>query len=59
MIGRTSNGPDGLPDGYVGLDDLDVVLNNWNAGSLPASYVPEPAVLAWLTLTGLMLTRRR
>ncbi len=53
------NGPDGLPDGFVGLDDLDVVLNNWNAGGMPASYVPEPAVMAWLALSGLMLTRRR
>ena len=52
-------GPDDSPDGYVGLDDLDVLLMHWNEGTLPASQVPEPAAMAWLALSGLLLTRRR
>lgn len=37
-------------DGYVGIDDLNAVLGNWNAGTPPtANATPEPASLCLLT----------
>ena len=53
LLGDVS-GPSGNPDGYVGLDDLDVVLINWNAGTPPALNIPEPSVIATLSLLTIM-----
>ncbi len=50
-------------DGFVGLDDLDIVLNTWNNGTPPtaggAPSIPEPASLALLTTGAVALLRRR
>ena len=45
----------------LGIDDLNEVLGNWNAGTPPASAaVPEPATLAQFGLIGAgVLGRRR
>ena len=49
-------------DGFVGVDDLNIVLVNWNAGTPPPSSdgtIPEPATLSLLGLGGLAMLRRR
>ncbi len=48
-------------DGYIGLDDLDIVLNNWNAGTAPAgaANIPEPMSLTLLAAGGLGLISGR
>ncbi len=49
-------------DGFVGLDDLDIVLNTWNNGTPPSGgspSIPEPASLALLATGGIALLRRR
>ncbi len=50
-------------DGFVGIADLNVVLGNWNAGVPPLSgdsaSIPEPGVLAMLSVGGLAVLRRR
>jgi len=49
-------------DGFVGIDDLNVVLGNWNQGVLPPAgnaTIPEPATLSLLGLGGLAMLRRR
>ena len=49
-------------DGFVGIDDLNVVLGNWNAGTPPAPgtpTIPEPATLGLMMLGGTALLRRR
>jgi len=49
-------------DGFVGLDDLDIVLNTWNNGIPPAPSapsIPEPASLALQGLGSLAALRRR
>ncbi len=49
-------------DLFVGLDDLDVILNTWNNGLPPspsAPSIPEPASLALLGLGSLAALRRR
>ena len=59
--------PDPIPgdingDGFVGLDDLQLVLDHWNEGTLPGgdAYIPEPmAGLLWGAGIGLLGLRRR
>jgi beta-glucanase (GH16 family) len=47
-------------DGFVGITDLNTILGNWNAGTPPATSVPEPAsILITGIVTTAMLTRRR
>ncbi len=49
-------------DGFVGLDDLDIVLNNWNAGTPPnggSPSIPEPASVVLLSLGATALLRQR
>lgn len=48
-------------DGFVGIDDLNVVLSTWNNGTPPAggATVPEPASLALMGLGALSVMRRR
>ncbi|MEZ6191109.1 MAG: hypothetical protein R3C45_07420 [Phycisphaerales bacterium] len=35
-------------DGFVGIEDLNIVLGNWNAGTPPTdgANIPEPTSLA-------------
>ena len=49
-------------DGFVGVDDLNRTIENWNKGRLPVAVatVPEPTGIAcFLLLPALRLTRRR
>lgn len=49
-------------DGFVGIEDLNIVLGNWNAGTPPNTgnaTIPEPATLSLLALGGSALLRRR
>ena len=49
-------------DGFVGIEDLNIVLGNWNAGTPPATgtpTIPEPGSLALVALSGLTLVGRR
>ena len=47
-------------DGFVGLDDLDIILNHWNEGTPPSgSAIPEPGTLAVIGLGSLAMMRRR
>ncbi len=49
-------------DGFVGVDDLNIVLVNWNNGTPPTGgtpTIPEPASVALLGIGGLALLRRR
>ena len=49
-------------DGYVGLDDLDVILNNWNQGTPPVGQadIPEPTSLVLVGMgAAFALGRRR
>jgi hypothetical protein len=47
----------------VGIEDLNTVLGNWNAGTppggTPGSAVPEPGTLSVLGLCVLAVVRRR
>ena len=45
--------------GFVGIEDLNAVLGNWNAGSLPPqdAAVPEPGVLVILAVGAWALAR--
>jgi hypothetical protein len=45
-------------DGFVGIEDLNIVLGNWNAGTPPAEQnVPEPAGLFTLALAASAMRR--
>jgi hypothetical protein len=48
-------------DGVVGIEDLNTVLGNWNAGSPPAAGSPVPEPAAWVILCAgtLAASRRR
>ncbi len=41
------------------MEDLNVVLGNWNAGTPPGGPVPEPASMAWVAVSALILRRAR
>jgi len=47
-------------DGFVGIDDLNLILGNWNAGTPPTTggAIPEPGTLALLGLAGVAITTR-
>lgn len=49
-------------DGFVGIEDLNIVLGNWNAGTPPTGgtpSIPEPASFALLSLGCVSFLRRR
>jgi hypothetical protein len=50
-------------DGFVGIEDLNAVLGNWNAGTPPPTevlaLVPEPAAVCWLGVGLLGVMRRK
>jgi hypothetical protein len=50
-------------DGFVGIEDLNTVLGNWNAGTppggTPGSAVPEPGTLILFALAGAGIASRR
>jgi hypothetical protein len=50
-------------DGYVGIEDLNIVLSNWNSGTPPLSLtnIPEPAsaILGGVFSAYLLLARLR
>ncbi len=49
-------------DDFVGIEDLNVVLGEWNLGTPPppgGAIVPEPATLSLLAFGGLTMLRRR
>ena len=48
-------------DDYVGLDDLQVILDHWNEGTLPSdtANIPEPATLMLLGAAGAACLKRR
>ena len=48
-------------DGFVGLDDLDTVLGNWNAGTPPDTdaAIPEPGVMVLLVVSACCVVMRR
>ncbi len=48
-------------DGFVGIDDLNLILGNWNQGTPPTTggTIPEPGTLALLGLGCYAITTRR
>ena len=49
-------------DGFVGVDDLNIVLVNWNNGTPPTGgtpSIPEPASVSLIALGSLALIKRR
>ena len=48
-------------DGFVGIDDLNLILGNWNAGTPPTdgANVPEPSTAILLCVGAFALGRRR
>ncbi len=68
-IAAGDNGVAAIPgdingDGFVGLDDLDVVLNHWNQGTPPSGgtpSIPEPGSLMLLAAgaAGVAVRRRK
>ncbi|GAB4107936.1 MAG: hypothetical protein Kow00105_12590 [Phycisphaeraceae bacterium] len=53
---RLAGDPTG--DGFVGIDDLNIVLGDWNQGTPPVSLLPEPASYVLLVVCGAALIRR-
>jgi hypothetical protein len=51
----------GIGDGFIGIDDLNVLLNNWNAGTPPSAgtIIPEPATLAMFVSSLIAIASRR
>jgi hypothetical protein len=49
-------------DGFVGIEDLNIILGNWNAGTPPTTgtpNIPEPGTLALTAAASLVMCRRR
>jgi hypothetical protein len=47
-------------DGFVGIEDLGIVLGNWNTGTPPVAIsIPEPASAACLLSIGVYLLARK
>ena len=53
----------GIGDGFIGIDDLNLLLSNWNTGTPPPSLdtlIPEPTTIGLLGIAGLgALARNR
>ena len=49
-------------DGFVGIEDLNIVLGNWNTGTPPTTgtpSIPEPATLGLMAIGAMAFMRRR
>ena len=46
-------------DGFVGQDDLDIVLADWGLSHVPPPAMPEPSAITLLALGACLIFRRR